>query len=91
MYNQHLGVGIVVAGGGDTSLKIKSQMTTSGMMNTTHTFPGCKGVRPRALGVGIVVAGGQGHLFEGQITNDNIWHDQHYLYFSRCRDCSCRV
>ena len=24
-----------------------------------------------------------GHLFEGQITNDNIWHDQHYLYFSR--------
>ena len=43
-----LGVGIVVAGGADTSLKVKSQMTTSGMINTTYTFPGRKGARPRA-------------------------------------------
>ena len=56
-----LGVRIVVAGGGDTSLNVKSQMTTSGMIDTIYIFPGCEPcalLHPHTLGQGIVVAGG---------------------------------
>ena len=70
-----MGVGIVVAGGGDTYLKVKSQMTISGMINTISTFPGHEGtsfaplcpLMPLHPGGGDCSCRWWGHLFHSSL------------------------
>ena len=77
-----------------TSLKVRSQMTRYSMIQTIYTFPGFN-VRPCIFTITVFVplqcnidvctitVQHRCYLVEGQITNDKIFHDSDYLYFSR--------
>ena len=60
-----------------TSLKVRSQMTRSSMIQTIYTFPGFNARRC----IFTITVQHRCYLFEGQITNDKILHDSDYLYF----------